>query len=437
MNTPSRRNFLKTLGGTAGVFSLAPSLETLGEVELSENSLNINIPQVHFEEDVTKNEDYWVWVQQAYSVSPNVINLNNGGVSPQPIVVQDALDRYNRLSNEAPSYYMWRTLDEGREGLRLKLADLAGVSAEEIAMNRNATEALETVIFGLNLQRGDEVVLTKQDYPNMIHAWRQREKRDGIVLKWINLELPSEDNAYLVRKFEEQITDKTKVVMITHLINWSGQLLPARQISEMVRKKNKNIYVLIDGAHSFAHFDFKIPDLGGDFFGTSLHKWLSAPFGNGMMYIKKERISEIWTMFASENPQSSDIRKFEVLGTRSFPTEMATGYAVNFQNAIGTLRKQKRLHYLKNYWVEKAMNIKGFSTQTSLNSEFSGAIATFAMKGMTVAELSTALFKKARIHTTGINWENINGVRVTPHVYSSLKDLDRLVDTIQQISKEI
>ena len=437
MDTPSRRNFLRTLGGTASMLTLVPSLQALGNNTLLDKNLDINIPYVPPYEDVTQDEDYWVWTQQAYSVSPNVINLNNGGVSPQPIVVQDALDRYNRLSNEAPSYYMWRTLDEGREGLRLKLADLAGVSADEIALNRNATEALETVIFGLNLQKGDEVVLTKQDYPNMIHAWRQREKRDGIVLKWIHLELPSEDSTYLVRKFEEQITDKTKVVMITHLINWSGQLLPAKEISNMIRKKNKNIYILIDGAHSFAHFDFKIPDLGGDFFGTSLHKWLSAPFGNGMMYIKKERISEIWTMFASDNPQSSDIRKFEVLGTRSFPTEMATGYAVNFHNAIGSLRKQKRLHYLKNYWVEKAMNIKGFSTQTSLNPAFSGAIATFAMKGMSVAELSTALFKKARIHTTGITWENINGVRVTPHVYTPLKDLDRLVDTIQQISKEI
>lgn len=205
----------------------------------------------------------------------------------------------------------------------------------------------------------------------------------------------------------------------------------------MARRKNKDIYVLIDGAHSFAHFDFKVPDLGGDFFGTSLHKWLSAPFGTGMMYIKKERISEIWTMFASDTPQGSDIRKFEVLGTRSFPTEMATGYAVNFQNAIGTLRKQKRLHYLKNYWVEKALEIKGFSTQTSLKPEFSGAIATFALKGMTTADLSSALFKKARIHTTGIVWENINGVRVTPHVYTTLKDLDRLVETIQHISKEI
>jgi len=434
MDRNSRRSFVKILGGVAGVFSLSPSLEAIAK-ELDKQLGSI--PLIPLDEDVTKNEDYWVWVQQSYTVSPNVINFNNGGVSPQPVIVQDALDRYNRLSNEAPTYYMWRTLDEGREGLRLKLADLAGTSPEEIAINRNATEALETVIFGLNLKKGDEVVLTKQDYPNMIHAWRQREQRDGIVLKWINLELPSEDTGYLVRKFEEQITNQTKVVMITHLINWCGQLLPAKQISQMIRKKNKDIYILIDGAHSFAHFDFKIPDLEGDFFGTSLHKWLSAPFGTGMMYIKKERISEIWTMFASDNPQSNDIRKFEYLGTRSFPTERATGYAVNFHNAIGSLRKQKRLHYLKNYWVEKAMNIKGFSTQTSLHPDFSGAIATFSLKGMTVADLSNALFKKARIHTTGINWENINGVRVTPHVYTQLKDLDRLVDTIYRISKEI
>ncbi|KAA5540823.1 aminotransferase class V-fold PLP-dependent enzyme [Adhaeribacter rhizoryzae] len=428
--THNRRNFVRKLGGLAGLLTLTPGLPSFADDK------KYLAPEVSPDEEVTDNEDYWGFIQQAYSVSPNVINFNNGGVSPQPIVVQDALDRYNRLSNEAPTYYMWRTLDEGRESVRLKLADLAGCSPEELAINRNASEALETIIFGLNLQKGDEVVLTKQDYPNVINAWKQREKRDGLVLKFINLDLPIEDNQLIVRKYKEAFTAKTKVVMVTHLINWSGQIMPAALISRAAKKHNPNMQVVIDGAHSFAHLTYKIPDLEGDYYGTSLHKWLCSPFGTGMLYIKQPLIKNIWPLLAPEDPQSPDIRKFERLGTRSFPTEMAIGHAINFHNTIGNERKQKRLHYLKNYWVEKCLNIPGFSTITSLKPEFSGAIATFALKGITPGNLATELFKRARIHTSATVWENIAGVRVTPHVYTPLKDLDRLVSTIQAIAKE-
>jgi selenocysteine lyase/cysteine desulfurase len=429
-SSPSRRGFIRRAGGLAGLLSVGPGFSALG------HERSLYAPLVSSSEDVTADEDYWGWVQKAYSASPNILNLNNGGVSPQPLVVQDALDRYNRLSNEGPSYYMWRTLDEGRESLRIKLAELAGCSPEELAINRNATEALETVIFGLNLQKGDEVVLTKQDYPNMINAWKQREKRDGIVLKFLNLDLPIEDDQLIVRKFEEAFTRKTKVVMVTHVVNWSGQIMPVALISRAAKKRNPDIQVLIDGAHSFAHLDYKIPDLEGDYFGTSLHKWLSAPFGSGMLYIRKDRVKDIWPLFAGTDPHSTDIRKFETLGTRSFPTEMAIGHAVNFHESIGTIRKQKRLHFLKNYWLEKCLAIPGFSTQTSLKPEFSGAIATFSLKGLTPGHVAGELFKKARIHTSATVWENISGVRVTPHVYTPLQDLDRLVRTIQAIAKE-
>jgi selenocysteine lyase/cysteine desulfurase len=429
-NSNSRRNFVRKISGLASLLTVSPALAAW------KTETGLVIPEVVAAEDVTRDEDYWSFIQQAYSVSPNIINLNNGGVSPQPIVVQDALDRYNRLSNEAPSYYMWRTLDEGREAVRMKLADLGGCSPEEIAINRNASEALETIIFGLSLQRGDEVVLTKQDYPNVINAWKQREKRDGIILKFISLDLPLEDNQLIVSKFKEAFTPKTKAVMVTHLMNWSGQILPAGLISRAAKKHNPAIQVVIDGAHSFAHINYKIPDLGGDYYGTSLHKWLCSPFGTGMLYVKQVKIKELWPLLAPEDPQSPDIRKFERLGTRSFPTEMAIGHAINFHNTIGNERKQKRLHFLKNYWVEKCLNVPGFSTQTSLKPEFSGALCTFALKGVEPGQVASELFKRSRIHTSATVWENISGVRITPHVYTPIKDLDRLVDTIHAIAKE-
>jgi len=241
----NRRQFLGSLGATAGALSLPPFL-TSAEANNFE-TLNRQIGHLSPVE-AAQNEDFWAWVKTEYTVSPNLLNLNNGGVCPQPRSVQDAHIRFYQYCNEAPSYYMWRILDQGREALRSKLADLAGCDAEEIAINRNATEGLNTVIFGLDLKPGDEVVLTKQDYPNMINAWKQREKRDGIKLVWINLDLPQENDAYFVDKFVSAFTPKTKVVHITHMINWVGQIQPVRKIADEAHKRG--IEVIADGAHT-------------------------------------------------------------------------------------------------------------------------------------------------------------------------------------------
>ena len=383
-------------------------------------------------EAIAADEDYWSVIQQAYTVNPSIINFNNGGVSPAPKVVQDALDRYNKLANEAPSYYMWRIIDMGREPLREKLAELAGCNPEEIAINRNATEALNTVIFGLDLKKGDEVIGTKQDYPNMINAWRQRAAREGVVYKQISFDFPVENDEQIVKAFEAAITPQTKIIHITHVINWVGQIMPVKKIARMAHAKG--IEVIVDGAHSFGLLDFKIPDLECDYFGTSLHKFLSAPIGSGMLWIKKDKIEKIWPLLCNDKPNSNDIRKFETLGTRSFPIEQAIGEAINFHNGIGSLRKQQRIHYLKNYWAEKARQIPKVTIHTSLKPAYGCAICGVSVKGLTPGELGSQLFDKYKIHTTGIVWENISCVRVTPHVYTSIKDVDKLVKALDEIS---
>lgn len=379
-----------------------------------------------------EDELSWAAIRQAYTVSPNIINLNNGGVSPQPKVVQEAVDRYYHYSNEAPSYYMWRILDMGREPLREKLAALAGCSAEEIAVNRNATEALDTVIYGLNLTKGDEVVLTKQDYPNMIHAWKQREQRDGIKLVWLNLDMPTEDEDYVVNSFLKAVTPRTKVFHITHMINWNGQIMPVKRLC--AEAATRNIFSLVDGAHTFAHMDFKIPDFGCDAFGTSLHKWLCAPFGTGTLYLRKARISEIWPIFSNDKPQGDDIRKFETLGTRSFAPEQAIGQAIDFHNAIGSTRKEERLRYLKNYWCNQVKDHPRVRLNISLKQEFSCALGNFAIEGIKPEEVANRLFNDYKIHTVAIEWENISGVRVTPHVYTLTSELDKLASAIKKIA---
>jgi selenocysteine lyase/cysteine desulfurase len=425
MQRENRRNFLRR----TGVFSATALLSAFWQPGWS-RSLHHAMEQVKDipSGELATNEDFWYYVQQAFTVSPQLINLNNGGVSPQPKIVQDAQDRFNRFANEGPSYYMWQHLDKGRESLRKNLARLAGCAAEEIAMNRNASEALETVIFGLDLKRGDEVILTRQDYPNMINAWKQREMRDGIKLVWLNLELPSEDNDYLANSFINAFTPGTKLVQVTHVINWMGQIMPVKRIAQAAHKRG--IEVLVDGAHSFAQFDFSLADLECDYFGTSLHKWLCAPFGTGVLYVKKDKIKNLFPLLAAPDPKAEDIRKFEALGTRSFPTEQAIGKAIEFHEMIGIERKQQRLQYLKNYWMEKVKEVPGVLLHTSFKPAFGCAIGSVSVKGTDINALSAHLLEKYGIHTVAINWENIHGVRITPNVYTTIKQLDILVEGI-------
>lgn len=427
----NRRKFVQQVGALTAGLTLA---QWVSPTEATAFALKQKEVEGMDAAQLASDEDFWYYIRNSYTVSPNIINLNNGGVSPQPKIVQETFESYNRMCNEGPSYYMWRILDKGREGMRQKMAELAGCLPEEIAFNRNSTEALDTIIFGLPLQKGDEVILTKQDYPNMINAWKLREKRDGIKLVWVDLKLPMENDNEIADAYANLVTNKTRIVHITHIINWIGQIMPAMKIGSACKNKNGNIECVIDGAHSFAHLDYKIPELGGEYYGTSLHKWLCAPFGNGLLYIKKSKIAGINPLFPNDKPDSDDIKKFETLGTRSFATEEATGVALNFHNGIGSKRKEERLRYLKNYWTKKAKDIKGVTIHTSFKDEYACALALFSIEGKTPSEIENFLFDNYKIHTVGIVWElgSISGVRVTPHVYTSLNDLDRLVEAIEK-----
>jgi selenocysteine lyase/cysteine desulfurase len=431
MHDTNRRRFLKGVGK----FSAAAFLTSLTQPVWSRN-LEKALHQAKgiSPADLASEEDFWYYIQQSFSASPGLINLNNGGVSPAPIPVQEAVKRFYDFSNEAPSYYMWRILDQGREPLRKNLAKHAGCDAEEIAINRNSSEGLETIIFGLQLKAGDEIVAAKQDYPNMVNAYNQRQKRDAIKMVWVNLELPSEDENYLVNQYIKAFSPKTKIVHITHIINWNGQILPVKKIAQEAHKRG--IEVIVDGAHSFAHFNFKIPDLDCDYFASSLHKWLYAPIGSGMLYVKKEKIKNIYPLFAtSDDPLKDDIRKFENLGTRPFFIEQAIGKALEFHEMIGSERKEKRLHYLKNYWMEKVKSIPKVKLNTSLHPKWGCAIGNVAVEGKKPSELDTFLFEHYKIHTVGIEWENIHGVRVTPNVYTTIANLDLLVEGITAFAK--
>jgi selenocysteine lyase/cysteine desulfurase len=429
MGSNSRRFFLRQAATLAGAFSTNSLFQQAHAAEFLRAGSRIAGSNV---EVAAQDEDYWSVIQRAYSVNPNLINLNNGGVSPAPIVVQQAVERYNELANEGPSYYMWRVIDQGREPLREKLALLAGAKSEEIAINRNSTESLNTIIYGLDFKAGDEVIGTKQDYPNMIQAYRQRAMREGIIYRQISFDFPIEDDEQVVKAYEQAITPRTKLIHVTHMVNWVGQTMPVAKIADMAHAHG--IEVLVDGAHSFGLMDFKIPDLHCEYFGTSLHKFLSAPIGTGMMWVRQDKIEKVWPLTCNDKPRSGDIRKFETLGTRSFPLEQGIGEAINFHEGIGAKRKEERIRYLKDYWASRVQNVKKVKLHTSLNAKYSCAICGVSIDGMTPAELENALFNKYKIHAVGIVWENISCVRVTPHVYTPLADLDKLVRAIETIA---
>jgi selenocysteine lyase/cysteine desulfurase len=424
-----RRTFIRNIGGLAGGIPLLSLAQPVfAGIPDPDYSMNLLTPP-----DTGSDEDFWGWVRESYTMSPNIINLNNGGVSPQPKVVQDALERYNRIANEGPSYYMWNTLGDGRESVRMKLADMAGCSPEEIAIDRNTTEAMNTVIFGLNLKAGDEVIVAKQDYPNLLNAWKQREKRDGIKLVWLSFQFPMENENEIVSMYENAITPKTKIIMLMHMINYIGQILPAKKIAQMAHRHG--VEVMLDAAHTFAHIDYKIPDLECDYFGTSLHKWLCAPFGTGMLYIKKDKIKNIWALLSDNQPDGENIRKFESLGTRSFPIELSISHAIDFHQVIGIQRKEARLRYLKNYWVEKVNQNPKIRMYTSLKPEFSCGLAAFGIEGIKPGDVTTRLMTKYKIHTTSMVIDNVEAVRITPHIFTTIYELDRLVTGILDIAE--
>ena len=434
--TANRRLFMKNMGGAALATLAIPNF--LKPEKLSMITQSIRARDIASMGGDPTDEDFWATVRQAYSVSSEIINLNNGGVSPQAIHTAEQQYRYTQMCNEGPAYFMWQILDQGREPLREKLSQLTGTSSDELAINRNSSEGLVTSIMGIPLKAGDEVIIANLDYPHMVAAWRQREKRDGIKLVSLTLEVPQENDDYFVNLYKAAVTSKTKVVHITHILHYMGQILPVRKIADAVKAANPTIVVISDSAHSFAHIDYKIPDLNCDYWAASLHKWLCAPFGTGLLYVKKERIAETWPLLTSDDPTSSDIRKFENLGTRSFPAEQAIGDAIDFHNAIGIKRKEARLRYLKNYWVERVKDYPKVKIHISLLPQYSCALGSFSIDGIKVGDISTELATKHKITNTPIDYndyqKNVQVIRVTPNVYTSLADLDKLVDAIKHIA---
>ncbi|MCI0652535.1 MAG: aminotransferase class V-fold PLP-dependent enzyme [Planctomycetes bacterium] len=384
--------------------------------------------------DAARDENLWRFAQDAFTVDRAIINLNNGGVSPAPARVQDAMRRYLEYSNTAPAYVLWEVLGPQREGVRQRLARAFGCDPEEIAITRNASESLETCQLGLDLERGDEVLTSNQDYPRMLTTYEQRARRDGIVLKQISLPIPCEDPAEIVRRFEAAIGARTRLIHVCHVINITGQIVPVREIVEMARARG--IPVIVDGAHSFAHLAFAASDLDCDYFGTSLHKWLFAPHGTGFLFVRRAKIRGLWPLMAAPAVLDGDIRKFEEIGTHPAANSLAIGEALAFHEALGAERKEARLRYLRDYWAKRLRAHERVRLHTSLDPRYSCAIATVELLGIDTAAMQKHLWARHRIHTVAIKHPEFEGLRVTPSVYTTLGELDRFSDAVEKVLRD-
>lgn len=431
LSPQTRRNFLSLAGKGLGLAALSvPAIGALvKEIEAATGTVAHLTP-----EQVAMDEDFWSVIQNSFTVTRGIVNLNNGGVSPSPRIVTEALVRYIWQQEDATAYTMWQLLEPQSETIRTGLAEMFGCDREEIAITRNASESLEILLMGMDFKPGDEILTTTQDYPRMLTTLRQRERREGLVLKMVKIPIPPKDLNEITAAFERGITNRTKLILISHQVNITGQITPVKAVCEMARAKG--IETIVDGAHSYAQFDFQQKDLGCDYFGTSLHKWLYAPKGTGLLYVKRDKIEKLWPLMAAETKQANDIRKFEEIGTHSAAPRLAIGEAMLFHNSIGGKRKEARLRYLSRYWMNRLKDVPKIRFNTSFDPKQSCAIANVEVIGVDPSAIGTYLFNKHRIFTTPIVHEEFKGLRITPNVYTTLGELDRFCNELERIARK-
>ena len=381
-------------------------------------------------EEVARDEDYWAEIQHAFDIDRTVINLNNGGVCPTPSHVLDQVIRDLKFTNESPVQHMWRVLEPRIESVRRELAREFGCEPEELAVTRNATEAMAALIFGVDLKAGDEVINTDQNYPHMQTCWAQRGRRDGIVVKTLSFPAPLPSAESFVALVEGAITPRTRVIELPQVTNWSGQVLPIRDVCRLGR--DRGIDVFVDGAHGFAQLPDRRDDLECDFYATSLHKWLLAPIGTGFLYVRKERIGEIWPLMSS-SAEDEDIRKFEEVGTHPAAIHNAIAAALAFHRAIGVDRKLARLRYLRDRWADALRDadprIKIWSPTDDPGA--SCGIALVQIEGIDSSALFGHLWSTYQIVTSPTKHPDFEGVRISPNLYTTLDEIDVFVAAMQ------
>ncbi len=416
-----KRSFLKGLA-LAGL-----------SVPVSANALDkwIALAEKRTPTDLASDEDFWAGIRGGYNLKPDYINLENGYYNILPNELLESYIQHIREVNYQGSYYMRTVQYDNKKAMSAKLSALVGCAPEELILTRNTTESLDMIISGFHWNAGDEAVMAEQDYGSMLEMFKQVGRRYKVVNTVISIPNHPASDEEIVKLYEDAITDKTKLLMVCHMINITGQIMPVRKICDMAH--SKGVQVMVDGAHALAHIQFNIPDLHCDYYGASLHKWLSVPLGVGMLYVKKEHIKNIWPLLAEG--ERDDISRLNHTGTLPVHSDLAVGDAIAYYQKIGAERKESRLRYLQQYWTLKVRTVPGVEVNTPELPKRSCAIANVGIKGMKPAIMAETLLKKYRIYTVAIDGANVHGCRITPNLFTTLEELDVLVRALKEMSR--
>jgi selenocysteine lyase/cysteine desulfurase len=414
----NKREFVRTLGGASLGVMFSPGL-------LARYSA---MPYDRIAED----EAFWRTIRGKYRLTPDYINLENGYYSMQAEPVLDAFIKHVREINVQASRYMRTRQPDDKLRVRTRLAKMAGVTPEELIITRNTTESLDTVINGFDWQPGDEAVMAEQDYGAMLDMFKLQARRRGVVNRVVSLPLDPRSDDEIVQLYANAITPRTRLLMVGHMVNITGHILPVRAISDMAHARG--VEVMTDGAHAFAQLTFNIPDLGCDYYGASLHKWLGTPLGAGILYVKQDRIAKLWPIYADMGMADTDIRKLNHTGTHPVHTDLGIENAIDFHEAIGIERKEARLRYLQQYWTKQVRGVKNIIVNTPSDPKRSCAIANVGVANMKPGDLAKTLMDRYKVFTVAIDGANVHGVRVTPQLFTTPQELDVFVRALKELA---
>ena len=403
----------------------AGSLFPLFSMDYKKNRIDLNAKY--------KDEKYWNDVANMYHQNINFINLESGYFSPSPESVKNYWVGFVNEINESPSYYMRTRQTEMREKVRNKLANYAGIQSDELVLTRNTTESMNIIIQGIKLDKGDEILRTNLEYPNIIQALDMRERRFGTKVRIVDVPIHPKNQQEIVDKVISAVNKKTKIILISHMVFLNGQVFPVKEVCAKARELG--LETIVDGAHSFSHVDMDISEIGCDYYASSLHKWLGAPLGNGLLYVKKGNVNRLWPLYGDTAYEDDNIMKLEHLGTRPCSDQNGIIPAIDFNLEIGKKEKSKRLKFLQMRWASELKENKNIILNTPLEEGQSYGIANVGVKNLPPSKLADKLFDDHNIFTVPIDDDRgIRGVRVSPNLYSTVEDIDKFIEAMLKIA---
>ncbi len=383
---------------------------------------------------LAEDDNFWTAIRGEYDLKPEYINLENGYYNILPKSILESYIQHIRRVNYEGAFYMRTEQKDNKRRMTSLVAELVGCSTDELILTRNTTESLDTIISGYPWNAGDEAVMAEQDYGSMLDMFRQVGKRHAVVNKFVSVPNHPTSDEEIVDIYARAITPKTRLLMVCHMINITGQILPVKKIADMAH--SKGVEVMVDGAHAIAHIQFSIPDLHCDYYGASLHKWLCVPLGVGMLYVKKEKIAKIWPLIAEAPRKDDDISRLNHTGTIPVHCDLAVANAIDFYHRLGPDKKEARLRFLQQYWTSRVRDFGNVMVNTPADPSRSCAIANVGIRGMRPALLAETLLKKYGIYTVAIDNEKaqVQGCRITPNIYTTIAELDVLVAALKELA---